>query len=215
MTAVVLLSGGLDSSTVLAQAKKDGVLAGALWVGYGQRHVKERLCARYQAKEASVTLEEVEIASTGMFAGSALTDQAREMPEGEYSQDNLKQTVVPNRNMVLLSCAIAYAITQNADEVWYGAQAGDRDTYPDCRPAFVEAMDRVAQVCHFSPIRVKAPLGGMTKADVVERAIALGVNMAQTWTCYSGGETPCGTCGSCDARQHAFATVGAMDPLLA
>lgn len=135
------------------------------------------------------------------------------VPEGNYADENMKQTVVPNRNMVLLSIAAAYAIGIKANHLFYGAHAGDHTIYPDCRPAFVSAMTTAFHLCDWSDIILDVPYLHMTKGDIVKRGMSLNVDYSMTWTCYKGGEKPCGKCGSCDERLAAFREAGIKDPV--
>jgi 7-cyano-7-deazaguanine synthase len=146
------------------------------------------------------------------LSGSALTDSLP-MPEGHYAEDNMKLTVVPNRNMIMLSIAIAYAVSHRLDEVWYGAHAGDHTIYPDCRSDFVAAMDYAAQIANWHPVHVRAPFQELTKATILSIGYTLGLDYADTWTCYQGSVKACGRCGSCQERLEGFAQIGKTDPL--
>ena len=125
----------------------------------------------------------------------------------------MQTTIVPNRNMLFISHAIAYAISNQIDQVWYGAHAGDHFIYPDCRPEFLSAMNVVAQTCHTFPISVEAPFLNLTKAEIIKIGLELGVDYAKTWTCYEGQDVACGKCGSCNERLEAFEINNFIDPL--
>jgi 7-cyano-7-deazaguanine synthase len=197
MRVLLLLSGGLDSVVLLhhLQAMKHEVAA--LSARYGQRHVKEVRAARYWATARSVPHYFVDL--PGVFSGSALTGDSP-VPHGHYADESMRSTVVPNRNMVLLSIAVARALSEGFDGVAYAAHAGDAAVYPDCRPAFVEAMTAAIRLCDYRELRVLTPFLWYNKADIVSRGRALGVDFSHTWSCYEGGDRPCGKCGPCVAR---------------
>jgi 7-cyano-7-deazaguanine synthase len=214
-SAVVLLSGGMDSSTLLAQQVSKSRNVFALSVHYGQRHHKELMAARNIADHFKVNHLEVDLTTLlWIFEGSKssqVTDTP--VPHGSYDELSMKATVVPNRNMILLAVAQAYAISQGARYVAYAAHAGDHAIYPDCRPQFVQAM-RVAFVsCDWNPASLTAPFINMSKADIVREGIKLKVPYEKTWTCYEGGDVACGRCGTCVERLEAFAIAKEEDPL--
>ncbi|MDI5933360.1 7-cyano-7-deazaguanine synthase QueC [Halomonas kalidii] len=211
---VVIYSGGMDSFTVLHRALREGLDVHALSFDYGQRHARELEVAARVCRRLGVPHQVVDIrAIHGLIDDSALTDPSREMPEGDYGQDNLSATVVPNRNMILLSLAIAKAVNIGAGRVDYGAHGGDHVLYPDCRPEFVEAMNAVAGIANFAPVEIHAPYLRASKAEILADGLAMGLDYADTWTCYRGEELACGRCGSCRERLAAFAAHGAKDPL--
>ena len=213
-TVVLVFSGGLDSTTLLYHLKAEGLIVKALSVNYGQRHLaREMAAARLITTVIGVEHETVDLRALVSFLGrNSLTDHRVAVPEGEYSQETMALTVVPNRNMVLLSVAIAWAVSLEFDAVAFGAHGGEYTPYPDCQHAFTEAMDVVAQRCHTSPIRVLAPFVDWDKSDIVRRGAALGVPFGLTWSCYNGGEAHCGKCGTCLDRRAAFAKAGVSDP---
>ncbi|XKE43851.1 7-cyano-7-deazaguanine synthase QueC [Halomonas organivorans] len=211
---VVIYSGGMDSYTVLHRALREGREVHALSFDYGQRHARELEVARRVCRELGVPHQVVDITAIhGLIDASALTDTSRELPDADYAEDNLQDTVVPNRNMVLLSLAIAKAVNIGADRVDYGAHGGDHVLYPDCRPAFVEAMNAVAAIANFAPVEIHAPYLRAGKAEILADGLAMGLDYARTWTCYRGEALACGRCGSCRERLAAFAANGARDPL--
>ncbi|WP_129138496.1 7-cyano-7-deazaguanine synthase QueC [Modicisalibacter coralii] len=212
--AVVIYSGGMDSFTVLHRALRQGYEVHALSFHYGQRHARELDMARHVCRRLAIAHQVVDIQSIhSLIDGSALTDAQRPMPEGAYAGDNLAATVVPNRNMILLSLAIAQAVNIGAGICFYGAHGGDHVLYPDCRPEFVERMNAVAAIANFSPVTIEAPYLRADKADILADGLAMGLDYADTWTCYQGGEHACGRCGSCHERLAAFAAHGLADPL--
>lgn len=211
--AVVIYSGGMDSFTVLHRALADGFEVYPLSFHYGQRHSKELDCAAAVCEQLGLAHKLVDIRSINtLLAGSALTDNI-EVPAADYAEGNMKATVVPNRNMILLSLAIGYAVSIDADEVYYGAHSGDHDIYPDCRPEFVEAMNQVSQLANYKAIPVRSPYLYNSKAEILADGLSMGLDYSQTWTCYNGREFACGNCSACRERLGAFAAHQLTDPL--
>ena len=212
--AVVIYSGGMDSYTVLHRALREGHDVHALSFHNGQRHARELDVARQVCSDLGVSHRIVDIRAIHQLIGnSALTDSDRAMPKADYAEDNLADTVVPNRNMILLSLAIGHAVNIGAPICFYGAHGGDHVLYPDCRPAFVERMNDVAAIANFEAVRIEAPYLHSNKAQILADGIEMGLDYAQTWTCYLGEATACGECGSCRERLAAFASQGKTDPL--
>ncbi len=210
---IALVSGGLDSTTLLYQLRAEGHSLRALSVDYGQRHGRELTFARELGAEFGIDWRPLDLTRLVQFFGqNSLTDSTHAVPAGAYSPDTMAQTLVPNRNMVLLSVAIAWAIDSASQAVAFGAHGGTYTPYPDCRPAFATAMDAAARVCHTAPIEVWAPFVNWSKADIVTRGAELGVPFERTWSCYRGGETHCGKCGTCADRRAAFVESGVPDP---
>ena len=210
---VVIYSGGMDSFTVLNRAIADGFEVYALSFNYGQRHAKELEFAANVCEKLKIPHKVVDITAINeLLAGSSLTDDI-EIPEGHYAEDSMKSTVVPNRNMILLSLAIGYAVSLEAEAVYYGAHAGDHSIYPDCRPEFVEKMNDVSLVANYEPVRVHSPYLQVDKAAILADGLTMGLDYSQTWTCYNGREKACGKCGACTERLEAFAANGVTDPL--
>ncbi len=216
MKVVVIYSGGMDSFTILNKAVKDGHTVLAVSFDYGQRHGKELHYAVKVCKELNITHNVIDISAmqnlmsnSSLMAASDVT-----IPEGHYEAENMKSTVVPNRNMILIALAIAYAVNENASQVWYGAHSGDHTIYPDCRPEFVEAMAKASLLANFEPISVVAPYLTGNKIDILRDGLAMGLDYGKTWTCYNGREMACGKCGSCVERLEAFEKNDVSDPLL-
>lgn len=210
---VVIYSGGMDSFTVLHRALRDGYEVYPLSFNYGQRHARELLVAEEICTSLSLSHKVVDIrAINSLLAGSSLTDDI-DIPEGHYAADNMKSTVVPNRNMILLSLAIGYAVSIGARKVMYGAHSGDHTIYPDCRPEFVEKMNDVAQIANFESVQVVSPYLYKNKIDILADGLRMGLDYSKTWTCYNGRELSCGKCGSCQERLEAFQLNGVKDPL--
>jgi len=213
--ALIILSGGLDS-TVLAHdimARGEHELT-ALSFDYGQKHRRELDCARWQAHKLGLAHTIVPLPFVDELFASALLQSGGPLPEGHYEDTNMKQTVVPNRNMIMLSIAAGLAISQKRTVLFYGAHGGDHAIYPDCRPEFVAAMQKVLGLCDWQELELRVPFLHDDKAGIVALGLSLGVDFARTWTCYKGGAHPCGKCGSCVERAEAFALNGADDPLL-
>ncbi|GAA6616317.1 7-cyano-7-deazaguanine synthase QueC [Scytonema sp. NUACC26] len=221
MKAVILLSGGLDSSTVLYQAMADGCECYALSFDYQQRHQRELQSASAIATRVKVVQHQVVTFDLSQWGGSALTDNSIDLPQGrslsEMSQ-NIPVTYVPARNTIFLSFALAYAETLAAARVYIGVNALDYSGYPDCRPDYIQAMEEVfclatKQGRLGNPIEIVAPLIQMKKTEIIQLGNQLGVPWELTWSCYAGGEMACGVCDSCRLRLAAFHELGLVDPL--
>ena len=219
--AVVLLSGGLDSSTVLAIALSKGREACALTVDYGQRHRKEVDAAKRVAKHYRVRDHKVLTLDLAAIGGSALTDKSRDVPE-ERTLDEIGRgipaTYVPARNTILLGLALGYAESIDADEIYIAANILDSSGYPDCRPEFYDAFRQVARLgtkrgVEGRPVHIHTPLIRMTKADIVRTGAKLGVPFELTWSCYQGRAKACGVCDSCQLRLKGFREAGLEDPI--
>ena len=210
--AVIIVSGGMDSVTLLHDIVKNKLHEQVYGISffYGQRHSKELDCAFKNCELLGVPWQEADLSVLKELAPSALTREV-EMPHGHYAAENMKQTVVPNRNMVLLSLATSYAIGIEAGTVYYGAHANDATIYPDCRPEFVKAMQKVLAICDWHKVELKAPYLNVNKGFILRKGLALGVDYGLTWTCYEGKEKACGKCGSCVERLEAFKSVGIKD----
>ena len=211
---VAIFSGGLDSAALLYHLRSGGHSLRALSVDYGQRHGRRELaCAAALAAELGIEHRVLDLTSLGSFFGrNSLTDASIPVPAGTYSAETMAQTAVPNRNMILLSLALAWAIDSGSTAVAFGAHGGSYTPYPDCRPAFAEAMDEAARVCHSTPVEIWAPFIRWSKADIVKRGAELGVPFERTWSCYRGGEKHCGECGTCSDRRAAFESASVVDP---
>lgn len=213
MKTVVITSGGMDSAVLLAHLKKEGYEARALSINYGQRHRHELQFASVQAALLGVPHIVVDMCSLKMaLPGSSQTDNKVPVPHGHYAAENMKLTVVPNRNMILLAVAIGHAIAHECDSVAYGAHAGDHAIYPDCRPAFADAMRVAASLCDYRPIQLLRPFIDKTKAEIVRLGAEVGVDFSMTYSCYEGDTTHCGRCGTCVERILAFREAHVPDP---
>ena len=209
---VLLLSGGMDSAVLLASIVAAGRRVVALSVDYGQRHRRELDAASDLAAYYKVPHEVVTI-PPAIVSGSALTGGGP-VPHGHYADPSMRVTVVPNRNMILIAYAAAVAARDGLDRVAYAAHGGDHAIYPDCRPEFVKAMSLALGVCHYDPIELHCPFLNKSKADIALIGDILSVPFRLTWSCYEGGEKPCGQCGTCVERAEAFRDVSLTDPLV-
>jgi len=215
--AVVLVSGGLDSATVLAIAQAEGWTCHALSVDYGQRHRAELAAAARVARALGAASHRVVSVGLGGFGGSALTDPAIGVPTQPTA--GIPVTYVPARNTVMLSLALAYAEVVEADAIFTGANAVDYSGYPDCRPEYLAAYERMANLAtkravEGHPLVVRSPIVDLGKAEIVRRGAALGVDYALTVSCYDADAEglACGRCESCRLRRAGFAEAGLADP---
>ena len=220
MKAVILLSGGLDSSTVLYLAKSEGYDCYALSFDYQQRHRRELVAAKTIATAVGVIAHQVVSFDLSLWGGSALTDSQIALPQDrELSamSESIPVTYVPARNTIFLSFALAYAEAISASRVYIGVNALDYSGYPDCRGDYIDAMRTVfrlgtKQGREGDPIEIITPLIDLKKTEIIQLGNRLGVPWQKTWSCYSGDEVPCGTCDSCLLRLAAFAELGLVDP---
>ncbi len=215
--AVIIASGGIDSSTLLYRMVDEGFSVYALTFIYGQRHLKEINSADIISKKLGIDHKIVDISSMNqLLQGSALTDPSvdvPEVPETAEHFDTLKSTIVPNRNAIFLSISIGYATSIEANHVFFGAHFSDRGVYPDCRKEFIEAFEVSERLATDNPeLVIDAPFVNSDKSEIVKLGDDLGVPFEDTWTCYKGGELHCGVCSSCRERKRAFVESGVMDP---
>lgn len=210
---VLILSGGLDSTTLLYDLIDQGRKIYTISFDYGQRHSKELIMAARTCQKLGINHKIVDLSTLSEILGDNALTGTIDVPLGHYEEENMKQTVVPNRNMIMMSMAIGYAISLDIENVYYGAHHGDFAIYPDCRPTFVDAIQKVANLCHYEPIRVLAPYLYMDKIGIVTRGLELNVPYEDTWTCYAGKLKACGKCGSCTERLEAFAANNVIDPI--
>jgi 7-cyano-7-deazaguanine synthase len=213
MKAVVLFSGGLDSTVLVYDLLNEGADLKLLSIDYGQRHEKELKSSSEIAEFLGLEHEILRLPMlNNLLGGSALTDPSISLPEGHYAEDSMKATVVPNRNMILLSLAAGHAISLQFDTVAYAAHAGDHTIYPDCRPEFATAMDEALKLCDWNTVSLYRPFVQLSKHDLVRKGKQLGVPFEKTWSCYAGNDKHCGKCGTCVERKEAFELVGLLDP---
>jgi len=211
--AVVIFSGGMDSFTLLNKVVKEGYDVYALTFDYGQKQVKEVLIAKTVCEGLSVPHKILDISAINQLMQSSSLIGSDDVPEGHYESEQMKSTVVPNRNMILLSLAIAYAVDIKAGKVYYGAHSGDHAIYPDCRPEFVHKMNEVAGIANYEHVSIETPYLNASKGEILKDGINMGLSYENTWTCYNGREKACGKCGACVERLEAFADNNATDPV--
>jgi 7-cyano-7-deazaguanine synthase len=215
--AVILLSGGLDSATVLAMAKNEGFLCHALSFDYGQRHGVELQAASRLATSIGAVEHRIARLDLAQLGGSALTDQAIAVPE--QATAGIPVTYVPARNTVMLAYALAFAEVLQASDIFIGVNAVDYSGYPDCRPEYIHAFEQMANLAtkhavEGARIRIHAPLINLSKAEIIGWGAKLGVDYGQTVSCYQADEAgrACGRCESCRLRRDGFAVAGVADP---
>jgi 7-cyano-7-deazaguanine synthase len=210
---VVIFSGGMDSFTVLNQVARQGYEIFALSFNYGQRHSKELDYARKACQQLGIKHKIVDISAINeLIGGSALTSDIA-VPEGHYAEASMQSTVVPNRNMILLSLAVGYAVSVGANQAYYGAHSGDHAIYPDCRPEFVARMNEVCAIANYEAVEIVTPFLFNSKIEILKAGLDMELDYALTWTCYNGRDLACGKCGACQERLEAFAENGITDPL--
>ena len=218
--AIVLLSGGLDSTIALWLARHEGYELYSLTFNYGQRHVKELEAAAKLAELAGVKSHQVVTLQLNQWGGSSLTDESIEIEEGNINRQDIPMTYVPARNMVFLSVAASFAEAVGAQDIFIGVSEVDYSGYVDCRHEFITAMQNtinkgtVMGAEKNQPITIHTPFIDKTKTEEIKIALELGVPLEHTWSCYRGNEKPCGTCDSCLLRAHAFKEAGIEDPVL-
>lgn len=216
MKAIAIVSGGMDSITLAYRLKADGHDLHMLTFNYGQRHVKEIDSAHYFANLLGAKIDTIDISNIQpLLKGSALTDENITVPKGHYAEESMKQTVVPNRNAIMISMAWGVAVAESADLVALAVHSGDHHIYPDCRPAFIDSMNaalRISMEGHRTEgLHIYAPYLNVDKTAIAVDGKKLAVPYEKTWTCYQGGDIHCGQCGACVERQEAFYLAGVND----
>ncbi|WP_278887618.1 7-cyano-7-deazaguanine synthase QueC [Leyella stercorea] len=208
--SAIIVSGGMDSITLLYD-RKDEIALGISF-DYGSNHNAREIpfakmhCERLGIKHITINLDFMH-----QYFKSSLLDGAEAIPEGHYADDNMKSTVVPFRNGIMLAIAIGIAESNNLDQVFIANHGGDHTIYPDCRPEFINAIDAAATAGTYNNVKVIAPYTKITKSDIARIGKRLGINYAETWSCYKGGEVHCGKCGTCVERKEALAEAGIED----
>lgn len=209
--SVIIVSGGLDSITLLYE--KAETIALAVSFDYGQNHgAKELPFAAHHCRKLGIPHITIPLSFMHRYFKSSLLDGAEAIPEGHYAEENMKSTVVPFRNGIMLAIATGIAESHGLKRVYIANHGGDHTIYPDCRPDFIQAMDGAATAGTFVNVRIEAPYTNITKADIVRRGTALGVDYSKTWSCYKGSDVHCGKCGTCVERKEAFLEAGVKDP---
>lgn len=208
---IIVLSGGVDSVTLLHEYRER--IALAVTFDYGSNHnAREIECARRQCEALGVRHLVIPLDFIGRYFESSLLSGAEEIPEGHYDDQNMKSTVVPFRNGIMLAAACGLAESNGLKHVLIANHGGDHAIYPDCRPGFINAMSEAMREGTYTRTDILAPYTNITKADIVARGARLGVNYADTYSCYKGGEKHCGCCGTCTERREAFLEAGVADP---
>lgn len=209
--SVIIVSGGLDSITLLYD--KAETIALAVSFDYGQNHgAKELPFAAHHCRKLGIPHITIPLSFMHRYFKSSLLDGAEAIPEGHYAEENMKSTVVPFRNGIMLAIATGIAESHGLKRVYIANHGGDHTIYPDCRPDFIQAIDGAATAGTFVNVRIEAPYTNITKADIVRRGTALGVDYSKTWSCYKGSDVHCGKCGTCVERKEAFLEAGVKDP---
>jgi 7-cyano-7-deazaguanine synthase len=213
MKTVLIYSGGLDSTVLLYDLVNAGDRLYALCVNYGQRHVRELWGAIEILTKIAVPHRTAHLGGLAeLLTGSSLTTDELAVPEGHYTAENMKQTVVPNRNMILLAIAAGWAVSLKADRIAYAAHSGDHAIYPDCRPEFAQSFETALGLANWQRVAVYAPYTSLGKGDIVRLGKTLSVPFESTWSCYKGATVHCGRCGTCVERAEAFHAAGVQDP---
>ena len=207
---ILVLSGGLDSTTMLYEYKQR--IALALSFHYGSNHNDRELAfARLHCERLGIRHIVIPLDFISRYFHSSLLAGAEAVPDGGYAEDNMRSTVVPFRNGIMLSIAVGMAENEGLQYVMMANHSGDHTIYPDCRPEFVGAMDKAAQAGTWNNVRLLTPYTLLSKAGIAKRGKALGIDYSETWSCYKGGEHHCGTCGTCVERRQALAEAGIND----
>lgn len=211
---LVIYSGGMDSFTLLNDLMLNNKVY-AVTFDYGQKHSKEIDFAYNFCKKEFISHSVIKFDNNKDLFGytTPLTGGYGAIPEGHYADESMRQTVVPNRNMLMLTMAATIAVRLNIQKVYYGAHAGDHTIYPDCRPEFIYAMNRVLEVSHYEQVIICAPYINMPKGQIAAIGKGLGLNYGEAWTCYNGREKACGKCGACVERKEAMEYAGIDDPM--
>ncbi len=210
---IIIFSGGMDSTTLLLQIKKQGYEVYGLSFFYGQRHKKELEFAKYWGESLCKIWKLIDISFMQEIADqSSLLNSEIAMPHDHYTDKNQRITVVPNRNMLMLSIAVAWAENLKIDEVFFAPHSNDLAIYPDCRLEFVTALSNATQLATYQHVKILAPYVNIRKADIAKIGHDLGLDYSKTWSCYEGKNLHCGKCGTCQERKEAFALAQIPDP---
>jgi protein ExsB len=208
--SVIVVSGGMDSVTLLYE-KKDEIALGISF-DYGSNHNHNELpLAALHCQRLGITHVVIPLGFVHQYFKSSLLESGESIPDGSYDEENMKSTVVPFRNGVMLAVAAGIAESNGLTKVLIANHGGDHTIYPDCRPEFIAAMDAAVEAGTFARVRVVAPYTNISKADIARRGRALGIDYAETWSCYKGGDVHCGTCGTCVERKEALREAGIED----
>ena len=209
-SALMVLSGGVDSVTMLHEYAD--TIALAVNFHYGSNHnEREAECARLHCRQLGIELVEINLAFMGEYFHSSLLDGADAIPDGHYADENMRSTVVPFRNGIMLAVAAGLAESRGLTEVYIANHAGDHSIYPDCRPEFIDAMAGAVSAGTYEDVKIMAPYTYLDKVEIVRHGRRLGIDYSTTYSCYKGGAKHCGTCGTCVERREAMAAAGVTD----
>ena len=209
--SVIIYSGGLDSTTLLYEERERVALA--VTFDYGSNHAaREIACAKHHCALLGIEHLVIELGFMSRYFQSSLLSGAADIPDGNYDEENMKSTVVPFRNGIMLSIACGLAESRGLKRVLIANHGGDHAIYPDCRPMFVDAMNAAMQAVTYEGVQLAAPYTNISKADIIRHGARLGIDYGATYSCYRGGEHHCGTCGTCTERREAFREAGIPDP---
>ena len=213
MKTVVLLSGGMDSVTAFYQVRREHEVVAALSFDYGSKHnAREIPFAELHARREEVPHRTINLGFMNECFTSDLLKSGGEIPDGHYAADNMKRTVVPFRNGIMLAVACGFAESMEAEALAIAAHSGDHAIYPDCREPFMRAMGISMEEGTYARIQLMRPFIAMDKAAIARRGFELGIDFSETWSCYKGGDIHCGSCGTCVERREAFILAGMADP---
>lgn len=213
MKVIVLCSGGMDSVTALHWARREHTVVAAVSFDYGAKHNHREIpCAAAHAAEGGLRHEVIRLDFVNRLFASTLLQSGGEIPEGHYAAENMRQTVVPFRNAIMLSIACGFAESAGAEGLVIAAHTGDHTIYPDCREDFMRAFADAMRHGTFAGVKLLRPFIGMNKGGIAALGAELGVDFARTWSCYKGGTRHCGRCGTCVERREAFRQAGLADP---
>ena len=213
MKTLVLLSGGMDSTTALYRAMREHEVVGAVSFDYGSKHnARELEQAAWHCEKLGLRHDIVALPFVNELFASDLLQSGGEVPDGHYADENMKRTVVPFRNGIMLAIACGIAESREAQGLVIAAHAGDHAIYPDCREPFMKAMAEAMQAGTYAAIELLRPFIAIDKTGIARLGHELGVDFLHTWSCYKGGHVHCGTCGTCVERREAFANAGLTDP---
>ena len=208
--SAIIVSGGMDSITLLYEQRER--IALGISFDYGSNHnAREIPFAELHCKRLGIRHITVKLDFMHQYFKSSLLDGADAIPEGHYADDNMKSTVVPFRNGIMLSIAAGIAESQGLSNVFMANHGGDHTIYPDCRPEFVGAINEATRLGTYANVTVSAPYTNITKGDIARRGVALGIDYSETWSCYKGGDKHCGKCGTCVERREALVEAGVED----
>lgn len=211
--SVIIFSGGLDSTTLLHEYKDR--IALAVTFNYGSNHAKKEIeCAKYHCKKLNIEHIIIDLDFIHQYFNSSLLEGSDSIPEGHYEDENMKSTVVPFRNGIMLSIACGLAESRNLSYVLIANHGGDHAIYPDCRSTFIDSMSEAMSYGTYNNVKIFAPYTGITKSDIVKRGSKLNIDYSKTWSCYKGQDIHCGKCGTCVERKEAFELANVKDPTI-